>query len=85
MEEESWNAVNEGSLRAVESTPNWQLYDIRYSSKASQQGSLSLLGHFGSLPFEPAFLHTPVLQQQGLQQEALESQFSKALSWQPDG
>lgn len=29
VEEESWNAVNEGSLRAVESTPNWQLYDIR--------------------------------------------------------
>jgi hypothetical protein len=29
VEEESWNAVNEGSLRAVEATPGWQLFDIR--------------------------------------------------------
>ena len=30
VEEESWNAVNEGSLRAVESTPGWQIFDIRF-------------------------------------------------------
>jgi len=29
VEEESWNAVNEGSLRAVEATAGWQLLDIR--------------------------------------------------------
>ena len=29
VEEESWNAVNEGSLRAVEATLGWEIFDIR--------------------------------------------------------
>ena len=35
VEEESWNAVNEGSLRAVEATPGWQILDIRSTAASS--------------------------------------------------
>lgn len=52
VEEESWNAVNEGSLRAVESTPNWQLYDIRALSRQSLEQHLNLYS-FDAVHFAP--------------------------------
>ena len=33
VEEESWNAVNEGSLEAVRRIKEWELYDIRALSR----------------------------------------------------
>jgi len=52
VEEESWNAVNEGSLRAVEATPGWQLLDIRALSRQSLEQHLNLYS-FDAVHFAP--------------------------------
>ena len=52
VEEESWNAVNEGSVRAVEATPGWQIFDIRAISRQSLEQHLNLYS-FDAVHFAP--------------------------------